>query len=156
MIARIAGFAAFALALVLLLMHNTGTIKAQAEINGVQAQTIVQKEQAIAQARQLAAEAEMERDRAEAQRKADIEAMSLRLAENQEALSRANERLARFAEAEETDEDYKAWAAIHHPGTVNRLLNDPAASVGPTRADRAHGDEGGRAAGGFDSVVPDE
>lgn len=156
MIARIVGFSAFALALVLLLMHNTGTIREQAEQNGAQAQVIAQKEQDIAQARQIAAEAEMERDRIEAQRKADVEALARRLSANEEALERANARLARFTAVEETSENYRHWADDHHPAELVSLLNDESTTIAPAGADSAHGNASGSSSGGVDTAVPHE
>lgn len=138
MIARIVGFAGFALVVALLLMHNTGTIKEQAELNGAQAQVIAQKEQAIAQARQQVEEADRKRAQAEAQRLADLELLAEADRQAQESMSRINQLLAENSRLEHEVEEVREWRSLGHPDDVRRMRN-AALTSGATGTDRGDG-----------------
>ncbi|WP_295802156.1 hypothetical protein [uncultured Microbulbifer sp.] len=139
MISRIVGFSAFVLMVALLLMHNTGTIKEQAEINGAQAQAIAQKEQAIEQARQMAAEADRKREAAEAQRLADLQLLAEAEKTAQESMSRINQLLAENSRLEHEVEEVREWRSLGHPDDVRRMRN-AAITNGATGADHRDGD----------------
>lgn len=138
---KIGAILAIATTAATLSMHKTGKIADLSEKAGIQAQAIVQKEQAIAQERQRTLEAQRQRETMEAQYKADMEAMARRAEDNEQALKRANDRLSKFREMEESSEEYKAWADNRHPDQLNGLLNSQLPGVDSPGTDRQNGGE---------------
>lgn len=120
-------------------IYKTGKVASLSEENGIQAQALVQKDQAIAQTRQLLEQEAADKLRVEAEHEKALQALSEREKAHQVSLERANNLLNKVRELSDENEELRYWRDNDLPDGVGGLLN--AAARGDTaRADSGHQD----------------